>query len=246
MLFTEQSPRHYSSEMLVAKLDYAVSGKEKRAKTEALLKGEISSTPEAQRLIDSLESRMERKYLNESLAATKHFLKSLNTPNDELRFKNGFDHSELYKRLAPSEKDYVYEMANRQKEQLEATAQTVIQDMKKFENDRNESTPSDLQVEKLQEVMKTELKALSVSGAGPEVVQERTILLLNDHIGKTGVTTVDKQKVQLLSKELSEIIIGNDIQRSSHYTDVHRGSHKHSEIHGKGETRNLQHSLTRA
>jgi hypothetical protein len=113
------------------------------------------------------------------------------------------------------------------------TVQTVIQDTKIYGKDRPERTQPHLQVEKLQEVMKTELKALSISGAGPEVVHERTAQLLNDHLGKAGVNTVDKQEVRLLSKELSDIIIGNDIERSISSTYTHRSPQIHHEPHGK-------------
>ena len=88
MLFTEQSPRHYTSEMIVAKLNYAGDRETTKARTEALKRGEIARSPEAQQMIESLESRMERKYVNDSLSATKHFLQSLKTPNEEHRYKN--------------------------------------------------------------------------------------------------------------------------------------------------------------
>jgi len=241
MLFTEQSPRHYSSEMIVAKLDYAVSGKEKRAKTEALLKGEISRTPEAQRLIDSLESRMERKYLNESLSATKHFLKSLNTSNNELRLKNGFDHSELYKRLAPAEKDYIFEMATWQKDQLEATVQTVSRDKHLEETHRPIRTQPDLKIEKLREELKMELESLSSSGAAPNDVEAQTSRLLNDHLDSTWGGSVDKGELRQLSQELSEIVIGGDLQRTRSFLDIHTKIQVKSERNHRAEPRDFRH-----
>lgn len=119
-LFTEISPRHYTSEMTALRLSYANSGNAARTRTEAMMRGEISPGKEAIRLIESLESRLERRNLTDSLSATKHFLQSLKTPNNELRYKNRFDHSEAYRRLPPDERDYVYQRAVIQKEKLEA------------------------------------------------------------------------------------------------------------------------------
>jgi len=90
MLFTEPSPRHYTSEMIVAKLNYAGDGASRNAKTEALLKGEIEPGPEARKLVDSLESRMGRTYIDESLAATRHFPQSPKTAKKEIQNKNNF------------------------------------------------------------------------------------------------------------------------------------------------------------
>jgi hypothetical protein len=119
-LFTETSPGHYTSEMTAAKLSYLSVGNAARTKTDALMRGEIPPGPEAAQLIDSLESRLGRRHLKDSLAATKHFLESLKTPNDELRYKNEFDHSEIYRKLSAAERDFVYQRAVLQKDQLEA------------------------------------------------------------------------------------------------------------------------------
>ncbi|HLA95783.1 MAG TPA: hypothetical protein VK612_08685, partial [Pyrinomonadaceae bacterium] len=119
-LFTETSPRHYTSEMTAAKLSYLSVGNDAKTKTDALMRGEISPGQEAAQLIDSLESRLERRHLKDSLAATKHFLQSLKTPNDQLRYKNAFDHSDLYRKLPAAERDFVYQHAVLQKEGLEA------------------------------------------------------------------------------------------------------------------------------
>jgi len=118
-LFTEVSPSHYTSEMTAAKLSYMSVGSDTRTKTEALLRGEISPGPEAAQLIESLESRLGRRQLKDSVSATKHFLQSLKTPNAELRYKNEFDHSEIYRKLPPAERDFVYQRAVLQKESLE-------------------------------------------------------------------------------------------------------------------------------
>src|SRR5690606_32276046 len=82
-------------------------------------RGEISPGPEAAQLIESLESRLGRRQLKDSVSATKHFLQSLKTPNAELRYKNEFDHSEIYGKLPPAERDFVYQRAVLQKESLE-------------------------------------------------------------------------------------------------------------------------------
>lgn len=119
-LFTEVSPRHYTGEMTALRLAYSNSGIAARTKTDALMRGEIEPSREAIRLIESLESRLERPRSTDSLSATKHFLQSLKTPNDELRYKNAFDHSEAYRKLPPAERDYVYQRALDQKERLDA------------------------------------------------------------------------------------------------------------------------------
>lgn len=119
-LFTEVSPRHYTAEMTALRLAYSNSGNAARTKTAALMRGEIEPSKEVMRLIESLESRLERPRSTDSLSATKHFLQSLKTPNEELRYKNAFDHSEVYKKLPPAERDFVYQRAVLQKERLEA------------------------------------------------------------------------------------------------------------------------------
>jgi hypothetical protein len=119
-LFTEASPRHYTGEMTVTRLSYSNAGEAARAKTDALMRGEITSSKEAMQMIESLESRLDRRRSTDSLSATKHFLQSLKTPNEELRFRNAFDHAEVYRKLPPAERDFVYQRAVLQKERLEA------------------------------------------------------------------------------------------------------------------------------
>ena len=118
-LFTESSPAHYTNEMTAVRLSYAHSGVSRRAMTESLLKSEIKPSPEAQKLVESLESRLQRRELEDSLLATKHFFESIKTPNKELKHKNNFDHREIYQKLPPQEKDFVYMRAMQQKENLE-------------------------------------------------------------------------------------------------------------------------------
>jgi uncharacterized phage-like protein YoqJ/uncharacterized protein YeaO (DUF488 family) len=118
-LFTETSPAHYTPEMTVARLSFAHSGESRRQATESLLRGEIKPSPETQKLIDSLEARLERRELKDSISATKHFFESLKTPNENLKYKNDFEHQEIYRKLPPQEKDFVYARATSQRENLE-------------------------------------------------------------------------------------------------------------------------------
>lgn len=118
-LFTESSPAHYTNEMTAARLSFAHSGASRRSMTESLIKGEINPSPEAQKLIESLESRLQRRDINDSLLATKHFFESIKSPNDALKHKNNFDHREIYQKLPSQEKDFVYSKATQQKENLQ-------------------------------------------------------------------------------------------------------------------------------
>lgn len=118
-LFTESSPQHYTNEMTAMRLAFAHAGASRRAITQSLVKGEIAPSPEAQRLIKSLASRLERQTVVTSMQATKHFLESLSTPNESLKIQNDFDHFTVYKKLPPAEKDFIYYAANHQKENLE-------------------------------------------------------------------------------------------------------------------------------
>lgn len=118
-LFTENSPSHYTQEMTAAKLSFAHSGASRRQMTESLIKGEVKASPEAGRLIDSLQSRLERRDLENAISATKHFFESLKTPNEQLKYKNDFDHRKIYLKLPPQEKDFVYIKATQQKENLQ-------------------------------------------------------------------------------------------------------------------------------
>ena len=105
-LFTENSPTHYTQEMTATRLSFAHSGESRRLLTESLVKGEIKPSPEASKLIDSLESRLERRDMENAISATKHFFESLKTPNEQLKYKNDFDHRKIYLKLPPQEKDF--------------------------------------------------------------------------------------------------------------------------------------------
>jgi hypothetical protein len=205
-LFTEQSPRHFSPEMTVAKLSYAGDGAATKARTEALKRGEIAPSPEAQQLVDSLESRLGRKYLDESLSATKHFLQSLKTPNEQLRFKNTFDHSDLYRKLPPAERDFVYHRATEQKDHLEATARNLSE---------QRGVRAEIEVEKLQDAMKAELLALSLSNADPRQVRDRASVILEEYLGDRRNVSVTL-KVGQVTQELSEILQGRNTRKLQH------------------------------
>ncbi len=212
MLFTEQSPRHYTSEMIVAKLNYAGDGVSRNAKTEALLKGELMPGPEAGKLVDSLESRMGRNYIEESLSATKHFLQSLRTPNDELRYKNSFDHRELYRRLPPAERDFVYRQATKQKEQLETAARLRAEPLLNTASEGSETPRPNLQVEQLKESMKKELLNLYDSNRDRRLINERTDRVISNHLDSNGlVSTNDKARSSLII-ELGDIVLGREVQ----------------------------------
>lgn len=118
-LFTESSPAHYTNEMTAGRLSFAHAGASRRAMTESFLKGEITPSPEAQKLVESLELRLQRREIKDALLATKHFFESVKTPNELLKHKNSFDHREIYQKLPPQEKDFVYKRATQQKENLE-------------------------------------------------------------------------------------------------------------------------------
>lgn len=118
-LFTEASPAHYTPEMTVTRLGYAHAGASRRLMAKALIREEIRPSVEARRLVDSLESRLNRKELRDSISATKHFFESIKTPDENLKYKNRFDHREVYSKLPPPEKDFVYHRAVNQKENLE-------------------------------------------------------------------------------------------------------------------------------
>lgn len=213
MLFTEQSPRHYTSEMIVAKLNYAGDGVSRNAKTEALLMGEIAPGPEARKLVDSLESRMGRNYLDESLSATKHFLQSLKTPNEELRYKNSFDHRELYRKLPPAERDFVYQLATKQKEQLETTARPTAQAPSKNGYEGFDTPRSNLQIEKLQETMKRELLELYHSNPDRELVKETTDRVLMRHLDSIGLVSTNEEARSSMTLELGDILLGRGAQK---------------------------------
>lgn len=205
-LFTENSPRHYTSEMTAAKLSYLSVGNDAKTKTESLMRGEISPSREAAQLIDSLESRLGRRHLKDSVSATKHFLQSLKTPNDELRYKNPFDHSDVYRKLPAAERDFIYQRALLQKEGLES---------KLFDNDLNREKPVQDAAQKIdvksfgefREELKSEILKLVRTGTrlDHQELAERTALILDTSLARSGYTgRANIESMKALGRELSD------------------------------------------
>lgn len=205
-LFTEVSPRHYTAEMTALRLAYSNSGNAARTKTAALMRGEIEPSKEAMSLIESLESRLERPSSTDSLSATKHFLQSLKTPNEELRYKNAFDHSEVHKKLPPAERDFVYQRAVVQKERLEANL---------IERDLNRVAPNLDAVHKagpmdfnaFREELKSEIIKLVRTGSrlDHQELTLRTASILDASFTRNGLMAkADQESVESLGRELSE------------------------------------------
>lgn len=119
LLFLEQPPKSYTAEMSVVKYNFAHYSEAKNRMTAALEDGNLEPSAEAQKLVESLEGRLNRRDLETKRKATRHFFESLKTENEKLFLKNGFDHSKVYQNLPPHEKDWVYLRATNQKENLE-------------------------------------------------------------------------------------------------------------------------------
>jgi hypothetical protein len=179
-LFTESSPAHYTGEMTAARLSYAHTGASRRAMTESLLKGDIKPSPEADKLIESLESRLQRREIKDSLLATKHFFESVKTPNELLKYKNSFDHREIYQKLPPQEKDFVYKRATQQKENLEY--QLVFKGQ---------------QLNKLEEVNRIEQPK-------PQLSQAEKSFYLRSGFNQARILGANVESPSLVQKEISE------------------------------------------
>lgn len=119
LLFLEQAPRSFTAEMSFVKYNFAHYSSAKEKMTAALLEGKLEPSAEAEKLVQSLESRVVRRDLDTKHKATKHFFESLKTENEKLFIKNEFDHRKVYQKLPPHEKDWIYARANDQKENLE-------------------------------------------------------------------------------------------------------------------------------
>lgn len=201
-LFTEVSPRHYTGEMTSLRLAYSNSGDAARSKTNALLRGDIEPGKEAIQLIESLESRLERPRSTDSLSATKHFLQSLKTPNEELRYKNKFDHSDVYRKLPPAERDYVYQRAVLQKERLETDSPGSLSAPTQ-EEIRNETTAVKIGTT-LRESIKGDLVELFTRN--PEIsgrdLAHRTSRIIELNLEKLGSKMVSEAAAVSWSREL--------------------------------------------
>lgn len=209
-LFTEASPRHYTSEMTATRLAYVNAGEAARAKTEALKRGEITASKEASQLIESLESRMERKHLKDSVSATKHFLQSLKTPNGDLRYKNRFDHAEVYGKLPPAERDFVYQRAVEQKDLLES---------KLIDGDKNRP-PRSLDpgrvgglaaaIDSFRKSLKgdlVELFAKNSAAISSGELGDRTSLLVERNLEALGSRAAEKADLTSIGRDLKEGIL---------------------------------------
>jgi hypothetical protein len=230
-LFTETSPRHYTSEMTAAKLSYLSVGNAARTKTDALMRGEISPSIEAAQLIDSLESRLGRRHFKDSLAATKHFLQSLKIPNDELRYKNEFDHSEVYKKLPAAERDFVYQNAVFQKEELEARV-PIAQVERSSPSDEKETTEN---FDTIRNGIKADLIELVSAGSpmGRIDLKDKTVEIVSNNIRLVSEQTLTQREIESLGMELgqrlSEIRSANGRYFSAGATvreNIPRGSHR--------------------
>lgn len=205
-LFTEVSPRHYTSEMTAAKLSYMSVGNDAKTKTEALMRGEILPSPEAAQLIESLESRLGRRQLKDSVSATKHFLQSLKTPNSELRYKNEFDHSEIYRKLPAAERDFVYQRAVLQKECLETRLVDRASDRQTPASTTVHKSPA-TDFNALREDLKT--RFLEFVTTNPKLddreLSEGVTLILETSLANKGLEgRADHESVRALSRELSD------------------------------------------
>ncbi|MGE3468497.1 MAG: hypothetical protein AB7J13_16365, partial [Pyrinomonadaceae bacterium] len=205
-LFTEISPRHYTSEMTALRLAYSNSGNAAKTRTEAMIRGEIVPGKEAMRLIESLESRLERRSLTDSLSATKHFLQSLKTSNEELRYKNGFDHSDAYRKLPPDERDYVYQRAVIQKEQLEAKSIGTGTEMRGQARTAIFATETGTAkvAGSLREALKGDLTELLTSnpGIGGRELSARTSGIIEKNLEKLGSRMASGSAVTSWSREV--------------------------------------------
>ncbi|MGI8542926.1 MAG: hypothetical protein ACR2MD_05540 [Aridibacter sp.] len=119
LLFLEQPPKSYTGEMSVLKYNFAHYSEAKTRMTAALEDGNLQPSAEAEKLVQSLEGRLNRRDLETKRKATRHFFESLQTENEKLVIKNEFDHRTLYQNLPPHEKDWIYRRATSQRENLE-------------------------------------------------------------------------------------------------------------------------------
>ncbi len=119
LLFLEQPPRSYTAEMSVLKYNFAHYSEAKTRMTTALVEGKLEPSEEAKKLVESLAERLNRRDFETKHKATKHFFESLKTENEKLFIKNQFDHRALYENLPPHEKDWIYNSATEQRDNLE-------------------------------------------------------------------------------------------------------------------------------
>lgn len=217
-LFTEVSPRHYTSEMTAVRLSYSNAGDAARTKTDALIRAEISPSREAQQLIDGLEARMERRRMSDALSATRHFLQSLKTPNDEMRYKNPFDYREVYQKLPPAERDFVYQRAVHQKESLESRLVDASMDRPTA---RPENVPGETKerISTFREALKADIAGALENSPhmSPRELKERTSSMILINLEKAGSKDLDQIHTLVMGRELGEQIAKrrpHEIERS--------------------------------
>ena len=119
LLFLEQPPKSYTGEMSYLKYNFAHYSEAKAKMTAALEDGNLQPSAEAEKLVRSLEGRLNRRDTETKRKATKHFFESLKTENEKLVIKNEFDHRSAYQNLPPHEKDWIYRRSQSQRENLE-------------------------------------------------------------------------------------------------------------------------------
>ncbi len=209
-LFTEVSPRHYTSEMTAARLAYLTAGEAARTKTDALMRGEIAPSKEAVQLVESLESRMERKDLKDSLSATKHFLQSLKTPNDDLRYKNSFDHNEVYRKLPPAERDFIYQQAVLQKEKLESRIAGDDSTGRSIRSGNENMTET---VNVFRSGIKAEIIGLFEEKSHADIthLSEQIGTIVEKHLERIGSKGRDLSTFQQLGRELGESLASREV-----------------------------------
>ncbi|MGH9945831.1 MAG: hypothetical protein ACRD6X_01360 [Pyrinomonadaceae bacterium] len=221
-LFTEASPRHYTTEMTAFRLAYSNAGDAARTKTDALLRGEITPTSEAQQLIESLEARMGRRYLKDSLAATKHFLQSLKTPNDELRYRNPFDHAEMYRKLPPAEKDFVYQRASIQKEILESKLIGNASTSRTLDQEAVKSEGLSAKINSFRESLKGDLVEVLTGNPGMngKPLSDRIAGIVEKNLESLGSEAVPKSAVLSLSSKIGDATLQRWQRDMPHYDGI--------------------------
>jgi hypothetical protein len=195
-LFTESSPAHFTNEMTALKLSFSHTGASRHSMTESLLKGEIKPSLEATKLIESLESRLNRRDVKDSISATRHFFESLKTPNESLKYKNNFDHQKIYTSLPSFEKDFVYQKATENLSKLKMTADKPLS-LRIFEREF-EKAEKELLAENLAEKLNEKLN----DNRNLDTSFNRRNILKPEEREQIRATAIDLVKEKLEPKEL--------------------------------------------
>lgn len=207
-LFTEISPSHYTTEMTAARLSYLHSGASRELKYKALLNREIEPSREAGLLLKSLESRMERKYLSDSLSATKHFLISLTIPDKELKHSNQFDHRDLYSKLPSFERDYIYTRALEQKDRLDALQSNSKQHEQTFVPSNRDQLSR--KFSEVRQGIKNDIIAFMSKGSNidEKALRAETAMIVEKSFSANGVSVdLSRQMSDTLTRRLTDGLI---------------------------------------